>query len=105
MPLAILTLVAECAKLGEQYVIWRSVLRVRFEHGALEVLHAVGLAIQIARFRELVGDGIALLGEAAVLLPVGQECATYTLACFGEEDEPAALLGCCPGAPAGYFWL
>ena len=46
---------------------------MHLEDGALEVLHRVGLAVEIAGLDEGLGDGIAVLREATVLLPVGEE--------------------------------
>src|SRR4051794_25032065 len=46
-PTAVFGIVAEPAEQAEQYVIRWLVLRVQFEHGPLEVLHRVGLAIGV----------------------------------------------------------
>ena len=62
------------------------VLGVELEHRPLEVLHEVGLAVEVGYFGELVRDGIALLGQAAVLVPVLQEPAAHRVACFSEQD-------------------
>jgi hypothetical protein len=59
---------------------------VVLEYGALKVLYGVCLAIKIGLFVELCGDGVALLGEAAVGLPVLAERAAQALAGLGELD-------------------
>src|SRR5437868_4301424 len=75
----------ERAQLRQQHLVGRArVLRVQFEDGALEVLHGIGLAVQRADFGELVGDRVALLGEAAVALPVGAELAAQRMAGLGK---------------------
>src|SRR5579859_1430037 len=64
----------EGAELAEQHRIRRAgVLRVVLEDRPLEILHGVGLAVQRAHLGELVGDGVALLGQPTVALPVGAE--------------------------------
>jgi len=55
-----------------------------FKDGALKVLDGVGLTVERAGFREFGGEGIALLGQAAVPLPVGLERPTDGLAGCGE---------------------
>ncbi|HEX8600859.1 MAG TPA: hypothetical protein VF952_20355 [Chloroflexia bacterium] len=58
-------------------------LGVVLEDGTLEELGTVLFAVGALQ-HHLVGDGVALLGEAAVGGPVLEEDATYRLAGFGE---------------------
>src|SRR4051794_10910756 len=80
--------VAEGAQLRKQYVVRRPVLRVRLEDRALEILDGVGLAVEVAPLLKLLGDGIALLGQAAVGIPIGQELALHVLAGLRKEARP-----------------
>src|SRR5262245_5654616 len=54
------------------------------EDGALEVLDGIRFAVQWRDLLELAGDGIALLGQPTMLLPVVEEEAADGLAGFGE---------------------
>src|SRR5437870_2624225 len=54
------------------------------EDGALEVLHHVGLAVEVGSFLYLAGDGVALLGQTAVLVPVVEEDTSHSLASLRE---------------------
>ena len=67
----ILGLVAKSTELGEQdSVRGTGIFRVQFKDGTLEVLDHVGLAVEVTDLGELVGDGVSLLVEAAMRLPV-----------------------------------
>jgi len=48
---------------------------VQLKHGALEVLHRIGLVIQVADLGELIGNRVALLGQRSVGFPVGAKLA------------------------------
>ena len=76
--------ILELAKLGEQHVEGRHVLGVQLEHRPFKILHGVSLTVQVAILLELLGNWIALLGEAAVPVPVKQELTLYVLAGLGE---------------------
>ena len=76
----IFLLVEKCAEQRKEHVIGRRVFGVQLEHRALEVLHRVGLAVGVRDLLHLARDRIALLGQAAVRVPVLQELAAYGLA-------------------------
>src|SRR5690349_7127061 len=61
------------------------------EHRPLEILHGVGLVIEVRYFLELAADRIALLRQPTVCVPVGEERAADRLA--GLREGPAAGLG------------
>src|SRR5437773_538791 len=82
--ITILVSCPERAKLREQHVIWRLVLRVILEHGPLEILDCIGVPVQVALLLKLAGDGEALLSQTAVCLPVGQKPTAHRLARFRE---------------------
>src|SRR5690349_18252069 len=84
LPCAILLSVLEGAKLGEEDVVRWGVFRVKLEDGTLEVLDGVRLAVEVGDFGEFVGDGVALLGETAVVLPVLAELAAEPVIGFLE---------------------
>ena len=65
-----------------------------------EVLHAVGLAIQVTLLLELLGNGVALLRQPAVLLPIRQELPTTVLPVASNLRALSVLLSA--GAPLGY---
>src|SRR5689334_24666813 len=65
---------------------------MKFKDGALEILHRVGLAVEITLLLELVADRVALLGQAAVLLPVVPEAAADPMPRLGEELAMARRL-------------
>src|SRR5688500_18622806 len=69
-----------------------------FKHGTLEVLHGVGLTVCIASFLHLLRDGEALLRQASVALPIGQELSPDGLTCL---LKCALLLLCCTLNRAG----
>jgi hypothetical protein len=62
---------------------------VVLEDRSLEVLHGIWLAVQVADFGELIGYGVALLYEAAVLTPISKESAAKPFARFGEKRRSA----------------
>jgi hypothetical protein len=55
------------------------------EYGTFEILHSVGVAVQLAYFHELATDRIALLGQTPVLLPVSEELAADYFIRFRER--------------------
>jgi hypothetical protein len=61
---------------------------VQLEHRTLEVLHPVLPSVQRGHFHEFVADGEALLGQAAILLPVLEEPAAYGLTRLFEGTAP-----------------
>src|SRR5437667_222519 len=81
----VLGAVAEGAKLREEHVIRRLVLRVILEHRPLEVLHRVGLTIRIRALLHLRRDGITLLDKAAMRIPILKKVAADRIAGFWEE--------------------
>src|SRR5206468_430822 len=81
---AVRPVIHESAQLGEQDVVRGSVLGVVFEDSTLEVLHLVGLPVQVALLLELVRDGIALLCQPTMRIPVVQEATIYGFACLRE---------------------
>src|SRR5437762_9981879 len=99
----ILLPVPERAQLRQQHVVWRRVLRVILEHRPLEVLHRVWLAVEVAHLGELVGDWVALLEQAAVLLPVLEEPAAQPLARFGDERRAWACVRLLAGSAVRVF--
>src|SRR4029453_12299129 len=82
---SVFAMIAEGAQQREHHVVGRWVFRVVFEDRALEVLHKIGLAVRLRLLLEEVGDGVTLLGEASVLLPVFEESPTHGLARFRES--------------------
>ena len=86
------------AEQGEQHIVWGGVFGVHLEDGALEVLDGVGLAVR-SDFSCIGRRWVALLGEAAMLLPVVVEdtcdqlarlweaCAAATWDCYGGRRE------------------
>ena len=79
---------------------------MHLEHSPLEILHGVGLAVDVALLLELVGDRIALLGQSAVAVPVRQELATYSVTRSGGTSGRSPQYS--PSgrdAPPGYFIL
>jgi len=68
------------------------VLGVQLEDRALEILHRVGLAVHLRDFLELTRDGLALLCETSMLLPVVEEGAAHRLPCL-REGLAIVLLG------------
>src|SRR6476661_4565798 len=60
---------------------------MELEHGALKVLHGVGLAVDRALLLELVRQRQAVLRETAVALPVGAEAAAYGVARLGKVER------------------
>jgi len=53
---------------------------VKLEYCPLKVLHRIGLAVGLRDFLELISDGVALLSQAAVALPVSAELAADGMA-------------------------
>jgi hypothetical protein len=82
----VLLLVDEGTEQGQEYIMWRLVLRMSLKNGSLEVLHCVSLAVGIGDFPHLWADRITLLRQAAVTLPVLEELATNCLVRFGEPE-------------------
>ena len=81
---AVLLLVVKDAQEREQHLVLRTCeLLVEFEYGALEVLDGARNAVFVYLL-ELIGDGITLLGEATVRLPILTESPSYGMACLGE---------------------
>ena len=62
------------------------------EYGPLEGLHPVRLTIQIRDFVELVGYREALLSQPAMLIPIVEEQATRSLACFRKETRACLVV-------------
>ena len=71
-------------------------------HCPLEVLDGVRLTVEVAHLGELIGDRVALLGQAPVRLPVGAEHAAESVARLREE-RGLSVLACWFGAPAGPY--
>ena len=88
--LQVALLVEGCAQEREEHVIWRVVFRVEFEDGPLKILNGVRIAVDIANFLQLVGDGVSLLGQAAVAVPVFEEL-PFQLFSGGRESHNVAL--------------
>ena len=97
--------VAEGAKLREEHVIRRLVLRVILEHSPLEVLHCVGLPVQIASLLELIGNRIAELRQCSVLLPVFEEDPADSLTGLWEAYRVCRGIGLLGWRALGIFLL
>ena len=65
---------------------WGSVLRVHLEDRTLEILDSVALAVDSAYLFYLAGNRVALLVEAAVLVPVRQERPLNQLSSSGKSE-------------------
>ena len=87
------------AELAEKHVVWGLVLGVELHAHALEVLHRVRLAI-FERFGENIADRVAVDGQLAVSVPVGEEWLADALAGFGEDATGART-----AATASLSWL
>jgi hypothetical protein len=70
-------------ELAEEHIVWCRILRVQFQSDPLEILHRV-FATVLQILPALWGQGIAVAGESAVLLPVFQEAPLDALAGLGE---------------------
>ncbi len=76
----------ESAKLGEKYIERWLLFGVVLEDCALEILHFVGLPVQVRHFVELIRYREALLGETSVRLPIFEEQPANSFARFREKD-------------------
>jgi hypothetical protein len=57
----------------QQHIVRGWVLRVVLEHGPLEVLHGVGLAVHFRHLPDSLGNGQPVPAKAIVLNPIIQE--------------------------------
>ena len=87
------------AELAEKNVVWGLVLGVELHAYALEVLHRVRLSI-FERFGENIADRVAVDGQLAVSVPVGEEWLADALAGFGEDATGART-----ASTANLSWL
>src|SRR6266496_447154 len=69
----ILLRVAKCPELRKQYPISRIVFGVVLEDCSLEILNLVDLSVEFGVFIEFVGDGVPLLSQSTMIIPVLQE--------------------------------
>src|ERR1041385_528541 len=76
--------VQEVAEQREEHVVRRLVLWMCLEYCPLEILHGVDFTVGIAALLHLFGDGVTLLGQAAVAVPIVEEFAAHGLACLRE---------------------
>src|SRR4051812_9077782 len=71
------------------------------EDGPLKILHGVGLAVEVRYLVKLLGDGITLLGQAAMGIPVFEEHAADVLARLHKQVTVGfgvgQLVGCAIG--------